>query len=410
MKTADTLRDPFPVNANAGAAGSAGVSANTSAHAAMAAGSSSAVFAPSEPDAFAAAAPGHRLASLQTSSHDDTAPAYSCRENRAGHRPGVVLHALIGAGLDHLGLPGHGKTLLRWRALAAVAARDLSLVKLYEGHTDAKAILAEATGVDGSVASVALSGGAWGVWCAEQPDARLSIVPDPGGEPGYVRISGVKAWCSGAAELNHALVSGWNAGGEPCLAAVDFRQSGIRVTRDGWSAVGMVAAASVDVHFDSALGRAIGPAGFYTARPGFWHGGAGIAACWYGAAAGLADAMRLKLARENNPHALAHLGAADVALSSAAASLRKTAQWIDEHPDEDARLPALRLRMIVENGAEAVLIAAGRAMGVAAFSRDPATSRVLADLPVFLRQSHAEQDLAALGSLLLEGEDSPWTL
>jgi hypothetical protein len=34
----------------------------------------------------------------------------------------------------------------------------------------------------------------------------------------------------------------------------------------------------------------------------------------------------------------------------------------------------------------------------------------MADLPVFIRQSHAERDLATLGGLLLDAEEAPWTL
>jgi hypothetical protein len=34
-------------------------------------------------------------------------------------------------------LPGAGATLTRWRALAAIAARDLPLARLAEGHADA---------------------------------------------------------------------------------------------------------------------------------------------------------------------------------------------------------------------------------------------------------------------------------
>jgi len=33
-----------------------------------------------------------------------------------------------------------------------------------------------------------------------------------------------------------------------------------------------------------------------------------------------------------------------------------------------------------------------------------------ADLPVFLRQSHAERDLAALGQVLAEHPEEAWTL
>lgn len=34
----------------------------------------------------------------------------------------------------------------------------------------------------------------------------------------------------------------------------------------------------------------------------------------------------------------------------------------------------------------------------------------MADLPVFLRQSHAERDLAALGQMVRDAEMMPWTL
>jgi hypothetical protein len=55
-----------------------------------------------------------------------------------------LLRELARDGLATLPLPGAGATLGRWRALAAVAGHDLGLAKLYEGHTDAIAILAEA--------------------------------------------------------------------------------------------------------------------------------------------------------------------------------------------------------------------------------------------------------------------------
>ena len=73
-----------------------------------------------------------------------TATAIGELLERCGPTPAVdKLAALIEAGFDRLPLPGGGQTLDRWRALAAVAAHDLSLVKLYEGHTDALAIRAE---------------------------------------------------------------------------------------------------------------------------------------------------------------------------------------------------------------------------------------------------------------------------
>ena len=55
----------------------------------------------------------------------------------------VLMQALQADHLDLLPLPGQGHTLQRWQTLARIAGCDLALAKLYEGHTDALAILAE---------------------------------------------------------------------------------------------------------------------------------------------------------------------------------------------------------------------------------------------------------------------------
>jgi alkylation response protein AidB-like acyl-CoA dehydrogenase len=160
-----------------------------------------------------------------------------------------VLRALVGAGFDRLPLPGSGATLERWRMLAAVAGFDLALVKLFEGHTDALAILAELGGVEPD------EGAAWGVWAAEPPTARLAARTGSGDR---IELNGTKAWCSGAAQITHALVTAWNERDESILAAVDLRQPGVRVTNEGWVAVGMHASASVDVRFEDASAVQIG--------------------------------------------------------------------------------------------------------------------------------------------------------
>ena len=314
---------------------------------------------------------------------------------------GLGLRQLIAHGFARLPLPGHGQTLSRWRTLAAVAAHDLGLIKLFEGHTDALAILAELG------APVPPEDSTWGVWAAEPPQARLEVTGRPGGR---VELSGRKAWCSGAANVSHALVTAWDGDNRQCLVAVALEQPGVRVTREGWHAVGMAATASVDVLFEGAVGTRVGEPGCYVARPGFWQGGAGIAACWYGAAAAVGETLRQHCQRREEPHARAHLGAVDTALVGARAALREAAVWIDAHPREDASLVAWRARAIVEAAAESVLSHTGRAVGAAPFCRDARVARRMADLPVFLRQSHAERDLAGLAGLVVgQGEDL-WTL
>jgi hypothetical protein len=317
---------------------------------------------------------------------------------------GATMHALIASGVDRLPLPGRGQTLQRWRTLASIAESDLSLVKLFEGHTDALAILAELD------SPAALRGGLWGTWCAEPPDARLNLSePNRGGR---VMLTGRKAWCSGAHHVTQAVVSGWNPAGEPCLAVVTLDQPGVRVTDDGWHATGMAATRSVDVWFDGAHGLVVGKPHAYVQRPGFWHGGAGIAACWWGGARAIGRAVLAQAARRRaapDPHQLAHLGHIDVALRSSAALLREAAAWIDRHPESNAQALALRVRLAVERDASHVLWHAGRALGAGPLCKHEGLARAMADLPVFMRQSHAEKDLATLAQQLDEGPDT-WTL
>jgi alkylation response protein AidB-like acyl-CoA dehydrogenase len=147
----------------------------------------------------------------------------------AGQSAAAALHSLVDAGLDRHPLmpwPGGGDTLSRWRTLAAVGAHDLALAKLFEGHTDALAILHEA-GIDqpggDDASSDNVNSFTWGTWCAEPPDARLQL--RQGGSGWYV--DGRKSWCSGARTVSHALVSCWNEAGEAVLAAVEMGHAGI---------------------------------------------------------------------------------------------------------------------------------------------------------------------------------------
>jgi hypothetical protein len=186
---------------------------------------------------------------------------------------------------------------------------------------------------------------------------------------------------------------------------VDLRQPEVQVTQSGWRAVGMQACASVDVIFEDAPARCIGAPRVYLERAGFWQGGAGIAACWLGAASAIGEFVLNDARRRADPHKLAHLGAIDVALQSATALLRETAMHIDRAPRADAMLPAMRARLGAEHAAMLVMEHAGRALGAAPLCRDGHFAHLMADLPVFIRQSHAERDLAALAQRLIEQEE-----
>jgi hypothetical protein len=255
------------------------------------------------------------------------------------------------------------------------------------------------------------------MWAAEPPQARVRV----SGNGSSVQLDGLKAWCSGAAVLSNALITAWNDDGQQQLVAVDLRQPGVSITQDGWRAVGMGATGSVEVHFKAARGLAVGAPGAYIQRPGFWQGGIGIAACWYGASRAIAMRLLQQVIKQDEPHAQAHLGAVDTALHSALSVLHDAASCIDQaHEDStghnshehntrhsNMELLARRSRAAIESSAEQVITHVGHALGAGPYCKDAHFARLVADLPVFLRQSHAERDLAALGRLTAAQATTP---
>jgi alkylation response protein AidB-like acyl-CoA dehydrogenase len=216
-------------------------------------------------------------------------------------------------------------------------------------------------------------------------------------------LHGTKQYCSGARVCTHALVTAAADDG-PRLFAVEVADTSPRA--DSWPATGMAGSDTLDVVFPGVAAVPVGPPGGYTDRPGFSHGGVGVAACWYGGARAVARALLDAAAkRDVGPHALAHLGAVDLGLRTAHAALGQAAEEIDADP-VDLRgagpLRALRVRALTEAVATDVLRRTGRALGAGPLSHDEAHSRAVADLTVYLRQHHAERDLARLGELVAE--------
>src|SRR5690606_23250495 len=122
--------------------------------------------------------------------------------------------------------------------------------------------------------------------------------------------------------------------------------------------------------------RAVGDTRSYLDRPGFWHGGIGVAACWLGAGIAAARPLLARSGRPDaDPHTLAHLGAVDVAVGGAMWALDAAAVEIDRDgpradPDR-ARHRAVRVRAIVESAVEETLRRVGRALGPGPLAMDP---------------------------------------
>jgi alkylation response protein AidB-like acyl-CoA dehydrogenase len=301
--------------------------------------------------------------------------------------------ATVDSGRLDLPLPGSGRTRERWARLADLAAEDLSLVRLGEGHADAVAILAELSG------PVPEPGSRWGVWAAQPPGRGLTATHTARGW----RLTGIKQYCSGARICTHALVTAAAPDGTRLFAVAT---DGLAPVPGSWPATGMAGSDTLNVDFDDVPAEPVGPPGGYTDRPGFTHGGVGVAACWYGGARAVADTLLAAARRRDvGPHALAHLGAADIALTSARAALDRAADEIDADPcdlDGTGAARALRVRAQVEAAAAEVMTRVGRALGAGPLGHDEAHARRVADLTVYLRQHHAERDLAQLGTLVAE--------
>jgi alkylation response protein AidB-like acyl-CoA dehydrogenase len=189
------------------------------------------------------------------------------------------------------------------------------------------------------------------------------------------------------------------------LVDVRLDDPGIRRIDDSWNTVGMRASDTLDVEFDGvgvADDALLGAPGFYTERPGFWWGGAGVAAVWLGGAAGVVDDLYAKLRNgEPDPYQLAHAGALHAALQATDALLVRTAEQIDADPKSAHRTAAWTARAAAEQTCRTVLDVAPRVAGVAALSRGGTLAQRLADLGMYVRQHHGERDLAALGSRVL---------
>jgi len=177
------------------------------------------------------------------------------------------------------------------------------------------------------------------------------------------------------------------------------------------------------VRFDAASAIAVGDPGWYTARDGFAWGGMSVAACWFGGAVGIARTVRAGVRERPDPHGEAHLGAIDEAVQSARRALEEAAALAEADPalgqadapragaaprtDHDIRLLAKRVRATVARAVDDVLHHAGRALGPAPLALDAAHAQRVADLQLYVRQHHAERDLASLGRSIANGGD-PW--
>ncbi|KRF33198.1 hypothetical protein [Yonghaparkia sp. Soil809] len=302
--------------------------------------------------------------------------------------------------------PAADALLDRWEALATLGAVDLGAARVVEPHLDALSILAEAKAtatadagsLDRDPAAV------WGVFAAEGGDEPLRARPTAHGW----RLDGVKPWCSLAGILDRALVTAHlDDAGTRRLFAVDLRAPGVAVAEGAWAARGLSEIPSGPVRFADVAAEPVGADGWYLQRPGFAIGGTGVAACWFGGAVGLARSLHSALAARADAHGLAHLGAIDEQLEAARLVLADAARRAPGADRATARILAKRVRATIARTCDDVLARTARALGPAPLALDAEHAKRVADLQLYVRQHHAERDLASLGEALTASE-APW--
>ncbi|HVB51613.1 MAG TPA: hypothetical protein VND89_07775 [Acidimicrobiales bacterium] len=291
-------------------------------------------------------------------------------------------------------LPGSGATWQRWDILSTWAARDLSVGRLGEGHVDALAILSEARMEPlGETAT-------YGVWAARSRSGGTSAIRVPGGW----ELSGRKEFCSGSGLIDRALVTADTPEGYR-LFDIALDEHVARANHESWPAIGMADSISETLEFSGPVvpeSRVVGGPDFYTNRPGFWFGAAGVAACWYGGAVGLVNSFIGSLPGEPSPHVLADLGKAVADLASMREVLKDAADAFDRDPKDEefqAHYRALIVRQVVHDAATDVLARVATGGGARPLCHDLDQSRRAADLFVYLSQHHGGSDAAELGRL-----------
>ena len=314
-------------------------------------------------------------------------------------------------------LIGDGQTAILFETLASLAAIDLTAARVAEAHLDGLAIVRQA-GMKPSELFPATSATpdatpVWGVFAAEASGVRLNAVQQSESRSAATtstwRLDGTKPWCSLAGSVSHALVTAHTSASTRRLFAVDLRQPGVSVRTGSWVALSLSSVPSGPVDFAAVMARPIGSDGWYLTRPGFAWGGIAVAACWFGAAVGVARqlhaAVRAPAGHPPDQIALAHLGAIDVLLTACASALGQAAAAIDSGAatGQSGALLAARVRGLVARSAEEVLTRVGHSLGPAPLAFDARHAQRVADLELYVRQHHAERDDAALGRLLLAG-------
>jgi hypothetical protein len=333
--------------------------------------------------------------------HDAIVAALRALPGRADN-PGWMRRAFAhaaDAGLDGIACDTPAEAHAMMRRMAAAGRADLPFGRLFEGHVNARMLLAAYGGS-------APAGAILGVWNSDQPGAPLRL------QDGH--LHGAKNFASGAGIVTHPLVTlDANDPRATRMLLIDAGKAKLAIDREWWNPVGMLRSDTHIVHFDGtavAGHQTFGAPGNYQRQPGFSAGALRFVAVQAGGVHALFDHVRDHLCatdRTGHPHQK-HRLARLFGLADAGYALidRTAAAWDVVDPTRIIPLVAAARAGIEAIATEALAIAQA-AVGVQGMMRDHPLSAVLTDLAVYLRQPNPDGARDAAGEAAAAGTIVP---
>ena len=145
--------------------------------------------------------------------------------------------------------------------------------------------------------------------------------------------------------------------------------------------------------------RSVGETGFYLQRPGFFPGGVGVAACWVGGAARVADLLHARHPRPS-PAQQIRLGRIRADLTVGTAAVRAAAAFLDQvwgRFDVDWQMLATEARAVAAEAVRRIVAEARLTTGPAGLALDAALSAAIPDLELYALQQNSDGDAMLLG-------------
>lgn len=196
--------------------------------------------------------------------------------------------------------------------------------------------------------------------------------------------------------------------GQAQLCIVDLAHPSVHVDLSHWQAVGMQGTQTAQVHFDNTPIIPIGLPNCYLERPGF--GMVLLVLRLVGMVPRYAWLTSyIKVAPLTQTHLKNVFRELAQQLSVTKQYFQYIAKLIDDEPALSHEREIRILRAQTEQCCQSVIQLVGKALGARPYCEEPTFSQLIADLPVFIRQSHAAFDYESIAELCLP-EKSLWEL